>query len=233
MTLRFLNHVLLISVLMINASASAAMQQPEAPEEALPEPVQLYRLQPEDTHVGFTVRHMPFSTVTGSFDRFEAFFAFDERAPSVIDFLGVVDMTSFNPEREPPIDVTGPDWFALEQHPTGHFHGYTMQMTGEKTAIVSGDMTMKGITGEAEIEIVFPEASPFFEPYPDSFPFEARMVVDRTRFGMTRLQGIVRKDIVLTFSGNLQRQNVGLLTEPGFALPPVVDDFLADLEARP
>ncbi|MCI5044030.1 MAG: YceI family protein [Aquisalinus sp.] len=190
----------------------------------------LYRLEPEDTHVAFKVRHIPFSTVTGTFDRFEAFFAFDERAPEEIDFLGVVDMTSFNPEREPPIDVTGPDWFALADFPTGHFYGHTMQMTGEKTAVVRGDMTMKGITGPAEIDIIFPDAAPFGEPYPDSFPFEASMVVDRTRFGMTRMQGIVRKDIVLTFRGTLRRQSGVERNEPLFPFPSVVEEFLAGVE---
>ncbi len=188
----------------------------------------LYRLQSEYTHVGFTVRHIPFSTVTGTFDRFEAFFAFDKRAPAVIDFLGVVDMTSFNPEREPPIDVTGPDWFALAEYPTGHFYGHTMEMTSDKTAVVHGNMTMKGITGPAEIDIVFPDAAPFGAPYPDSFPFEASMVVDRTRFGMTRMQGIVRKDIVLTFRGTLKRQTTDEPDEPLFPLPPVVEKFLSE-----
>ncbi|MCI5046373.1 MAG: YceI family protein [Aquisalinus sp.] len=204
--------------------AAAAMEGSDLPSGT----AALYRLEPKDTHVGFTVRHIPFSTVTGTFDRFEAFFAFDERAPAVIDFLGVVDMTSFNPEREPPIDVTGPDWFALADFPTGHFYGHTMEMTGEKTAVVRGDMTMKGITGLAEIDIIFPDDAPFGAPYPDSFPFEASMVVDRTRFGMTRLQGVVRKDIVLTFRGTLKRQTTEEPDEPLFPLPPVVEEFLSE-----
>ncbi len=190
---------------------------------------QIYRSQPESTSVAFHVRHFPLSTFTGQFDRFEAFFVFDDRAPEKIEFLGIIDITSFEPEYPPPIDVTGPDWFALEDYPTSHFYGARMVMTGPDTAVVHGEVTMRGITHPALVNIEFLSGAPLVEPYPDVFKFQAEMTVDRTKFGMTKLRRIVRREIDLTFEGQLTRENGREPRAPRFPLPPVAGQFLGSV----
>lgn len=93
--------------------------------------------------------------------------------------------------------LKGPDFFDVEHHPQVRFVGRSMTMTGPVTAVVSGDLTAKGVTRPTTLAVSF-TAPPAKANGREAIRLSGRAKIDRTAFGMTAYRLIVAKNVTIS-----------------------------------
>ena len=115
-----------------------------------------WQLDTAHSQVQFSVRHMMITTVRGNFDKFSGTVSFDEKNldKSVIDVT--IEAASIN-TREEKRDghLMSPDFFDVAQFPTITFKSKSVKVTGTNKGVVTGDLTVKGVTKEVALETEF------------------------------------------------------------------------------
>ncbi len=107
-------------------------------------------IDPTHSEVGFTVRHMMVSKVRGRFERFTGTIITGDsiEASSVEADIDLTSIWTGNDKRDE--HVRSPDFFGTDQHPT-----MTFRSTGVRAErdhwVISGDLTLKGITRTVEL----------------------------------------------------------------------------------
>ena len=51
--------------------------------------------------------------------------------------------------------MRGADWLDVGQYPEARFESRTIEITGENTGVVSGDLTLHGVTAPVTLEVTF------------------------------------------------------------------------------
>jgi polyisoprenoid-binding protein YceI len=107
---------------------------------------------PAHSEIGFSVKHMMFTKVTGTFDSFEAIVnAEDDFSNAVIS--GKIDATSVNTRNEQRDGhLKSADFFDVEQFPTIEFSATTAQLSSGK---IDGEFTLHGVTKPISLEVEF------------------------------------------------------------------------------
>ena len=114
-----------------------------------------YALDPSHSQVVFTYNHLGFSTTTGMFSGFEGEIRFDEDDPansSVEVSMPVMSMFTGWEEREE--HFMDDDFFGAQEGDMVTFTSTEIDVTGEKTAKITGDLTMNGITRSVVLDTV-------------------------------------------------------------------------------
>jgi polyisoprenoid-binding protein YceI len=124
-------------------------------------PVGTWQSDPIHSSVGFAVRHMVVSTFHGQLPEFHATLTSTPEGASLTGTapLGVVttdqaDLTAH---------LLSAEFFDVERHPTATFRSEHIEREGEDGVVVSGELTIKGITKPVELrgQIVGPVADPY------------------------------------------------------------------------
>ncbi|SFC72866.1 YceI family protein [Tropicimonas isoalkanivorans] len=112
-----------------------------------------YVLDPSHSQVVFTYNHLGFSTTTGMFSGFEGeidFNADDPATSSVSVSLPVSAMFTGWEARDDHFETE--DFFGIEENDTVTFVSTSIEVTGEDTAEITGDLTMNGVTKEVVLD---------------------------------------------------------------------------------
>lgn len=114
-----------------------------------------YRIDPAHSSVSFKIKHL-FAKVTGQFSEFSGTISGDANKPDEIAVQVEIRTASIN-TREPKRDehLRSAEFFDVEQHPTITFASRKVNRTGEDSAFVTGDLTMRGVTREAILQVKF------------------------------------------------------------------------------
>jgi len=107
-----------------------------------------YNVDGAHSSVGFQVKHMMISNVTGTFENFEGSFEYDEKTNTLKSLTGKVDVTSINTanaKRDKHLNAD--DIFDSSKYPTINF--VVTKIDGED---VYGDFTLKGVTKNIKLE---------------------------------------------------------------------------------
>jgi len=140
-----------------------------------------WKLDPSHSEIGFTVRHLV-SKVRGKFETFEATFVTSEDLTATKASVSV-DLSSINtgtPDRD--AHLRSADFFSVEEHPT-----MTYVTTGivarDDEFVVTGDLTIKGVTKPLELEVEF--LGEGGDPWGGTRAgFEAKGEISRKEFGI-------------------------------------------------
>ncbi|MAU53810.1 MAG: hypothetical protein CMN17_15890 [Roseovarius sp.] len=114
-----------------------------------------YELDPSHSQVVFTYNHLGFSTTTGMFAGFEGTIEFDAETPansSVSVAIPVMSMFTGWEERDE--HFMSEDFFGAEEGDLVTFTSTGIEVTGENTALITGDLTMNGITRPVVLDTV-------------------------------------------------------------------------------
>lgn len=106
--------------------------------------------------VNFEASHLGFSVLTGRFDTFSGNFEYDAANPaagSVNVEIGMVSVNSNLAKRDN--HLRSADFFDVDNHPKGRFVSTGITVTGDKTAVITGDLTMRGITNSVDLDTIF------------------------------------------------------------------------------
>lgn len=180
-----------ISYFVLPALAAATMFA--VPAQAEP---QRFVLDKPHTQVMFSVSHMGFSNSYGKF----------------LDYEGVVNLDTAAPEKSN-VDVTiktasldmgdqtwdehmkAKDMFNVEQFPTMTFKSTKVEKTGDKTANVTGDLTLLGVTKPVTLAVTQNGMGKHPMKNIDATGFSATAKIKRSDFGMTKGIPMVGDDV--------------------------------------
>lgn len=98
--------------------------------------------------------------------------------------------------------LKGKDFFDVERYPTVHFSGQRMTMQGNRAAIVEGEITARGVTRPARLNVTFAQP-PAQASGREPIALVARTTIDRRQFGMTAYSWVVGRNVAITINARM------------------------------
>lgn len=156
---------------------------------------------PAHSEVQFKVKHLVISTVTGSFDAFEAKMETqsDDFVPASISFEAqTASVSTNNSDRDN--HLRSADFFDAANFPVMIFKSTTFTKKAEGRYDLSGDLTIKGVTKNVQLDVEF--GGRMTDPYGnEKAGFELSGKINRKDFGLnwsaiTEAGGVVVSDEV-------------------------------------
>jgi len=158
---------------------------------ALAQPAQAadkFLLDPTHASILFGVSHLGFSKTFGRFNTMEGAFTLDADAPEKSSVVVTIDAASLDTNHAKRDEhLRGGDFFDVTKYPTLIYKSTSVKQTGEKTAIVTGDLTMHGVTKPVPLDVTLVNAGPNpMDPTKTKIVagFSARGTLKRSEFGM-------------------------------------------------
>lgn len=116
-----------------------------------------YTVDASHSYVGFSVRHMVVTTVRGQFNEYEGAFDYDPENPAAFTASAVIKTASIDTRNTKRDDhLRNEDFFDAPNHPEITFETTGAEVVGDKLH-VRGNLTMRGVTKEITIPVVFSE----------------------------------------------------------------------------
>lgn len=129
--------------LFIMTTGSAAQPAPEK-----------FSLDKDLTYVGFEVRYLLLLRVTGQFDDFEGAFVIDRQQPENNRADIIIKTASVNTGvKSRDQDIRGPALFNADIYPEMVFHSDHIVLRPDNTGIITGHLTLRGITKPITLEL--------------------------------------------------------------------------------
>ncbi len=174
------------------ATLILALASPVAAQD-LPAPLAgTYRLEREHSRVLFKVNHLGFSTYIAPFTGVEATLQFDPEAPETMQLQATIQTGSVETlYPDPNFDfnalISGPDLLDAAQFPTITFTSTAITLTGDRTADVTGDLTLHGVTKPVTLQVTYNGGwgNMPMDPAGARIGFSATGSLKRSDFGMS------------------------------------------------
>jgi polyisoprenoid-binding protein YceI len=145
-----------------------------------------WKLDPAHSEVQFKVKHLMITTVTGHFTTFDVEVTTEgddfSQASSIV-FTADVDSISTNNEQRD-THLKSADFFDAATHRQIRFAGKQFEKTGEDTANLHGDLTIRGVTKPVTVKVEL--GGIVVDPYGQTkagFTVEGK--ISRKEFGLT------------------------------------------------
>jgi polyisoprenoid-binding protein YceI len=143
-----------------------------------------YTIDQAHSRIGFVARHAMVTKVRGSFNEFTGAGYFDAEDPansSMTLTVKAASIDSRNADRD--AHLRSNDFFAMEQHPEITFISTGIEQVDDENLLVTGDLTIKGITRPVTIEVEYTGAA--VDPYGNQrIGFEGRTTINRKDWGV-------------------------------------------------
>ncbi len=144
-----------------------------------------YEFDKDHTQILFFVNHLGFSNSQGEFHDYDGGFTFDAENPenSSIDVTIMTDSVDMDDEKWDD-HLKNADFFHVEKYPEMTFKSTAIEVTGENTGKVTGDLTLLGVTQPVVLDVTFNKADT--HPYSGKFVagFSGSTTIKRSEFGM-------------------------------------------------
>lgn len=160
------------------------------------------------THILFANSHFGFSYVHGEFTAFEGTASFDPENIEAAFFDVTINVSSIETGYALRNEhMVSADWFDAEQFPTMHFVTTSVERTGETTARMAGDFTLKGVTRSVTLEVELTgEGHHPFHSEVQIFGFHATGTFNRSDFGFEYGIPYMGDEVIVTIETELQRE---------------------------
>ena len=197
--------IVLSSALLLGGVASAQDALPANPSPAAFQ-AGAYAIEPTHTRVLFSVSHLGFSTWYGDFPNADGTLTLDPKHPAAAKLdvtLPVASVSTTNTVLDG--ELKGAEWFDAAKFPTATFHSTKVALTKTGHADVTGDLTLHGVTRPVVLHVSFNGAgvNPMDKHY--TAGFEARGVIKRSDFGVTKYVPLVSDQVELIISGAFEK----------------------------
>lgn len=144
-----------------------------------------WTFEPGHTAAEFCVRHMMVTWVRGHFKNVHGMLEFDPADPvnsSVEVVINAKELWTGEPERDE--HLRSSDFLDVENHPTITFKGNEVERIGGNEAKVTGDLTIRGVTRKATLEVRY--LGRWNTPFNDTrIGFVAKTRINRHDFGVS------------------------------------------------
>ncbi len=143
-----------------------------------------HKLDMPHTDVGFSVKHLMITNVKGKFNDFDAKIDFDYKTKQFKSFSAVIKTASVNTENEKrDKHLRSADFFNADVNPEMKFVMKSYKGDTEE-GVMSGDLTIKGITHRVELEVEIGGTIKDFKGI-NRVGFVLSGKIDRSDFGLT------------------------------------------------
>lgn len=147
-----------------------------------------YKLDPYHASLIFRVDHLGFSNYTARFTEFDATLTLDPANPAEASVTASIDPASLTLDRAPDgftETLTGEGWLETGEFPEITYRSTGVEMTGEDSAIINGELTLHGVTQPVTLEATFNGGYAGHPMDPNArIGFSARGTFDRSAFGV-------------------------------------------------
>ena len=144
-----------------------------------------WTLDPDHTHIAFSVQHMGITHAVGAFTRYTGQITLDEAAPerSSAD-VSIVAASINTGAAERDAHVRSADFLDVTRWPTIHYQSGAIMPLGFDTYNVEGALTIRDVTHPISLEVVFGGLTVDPEGY-RRVGFSARGYLNRENYGLT------------------------------------------------
>ena len=161
-----------------------------------------YTLDPSHSQVVFSYNHLGFSTTYGMFSGFEGEIMFDQEDPansSVSVSMPVMSMFTGWEKREE--HFMSEDFFGASEDDLVTFTSTGIEVTGDNTAKITGDLTMNDVTQSVVLDAKLNQSDA--HPMKDGQPwagFDATTTLKRSDFGVDKFAPFVSDEVEVLIS---------------------------------
>jgi polyisoprenoid-binding protein YceI len=193
---------LTVLVLTTAAQADVSTDPGRAPSGA-------YTVEPRHTQVLFAIPHFGITDFYGRFEKISGTLSFNASAPekSAVDIT--IQMTSLNtPNTTLNGELVEPNVFDVGHYPTATFKSTSITKTGATTGKISGDLTLRGVTKPATLDVTFGGGTK--DPLSGGYDigFHGTLTIKRSDFGINAMpwNSLVGDDVKLTIEALFVQQ---------------------------
>ena len=163
-----------------------------------------WQIDPNHTAAQFSVRHLGVSTVRGEFTKVTGTAKYDPADPSKDALDVTIDANSIDTRVEMrDNDLRSPHFLDVQKYPTNTFHYKQTKWAGPGKLLITGDLTIHGVTKEVVLDVDGPSA-PIKDPWGNQrIGASATTKINRQDFGVSSLPGVVGDEITITIDAEL------------------------------
>lgn len=117
-----------------------------------------YQIDVEGMHaaIQFRVRHVGISWLVGRFDKFDGTYTYDKDNIEDSKVSVTIDVASVNSNHERRDEhIREADYLNVEENPTATFESTRIEVTGDDSAIIHGNLTLNGVTRMVGLDTKF------------------------------------------------------------------------------
>lgn len=164
-----------------------------------------YVVEPTHAKVLFAISHLGFSTYYGTFPKVDGTLVLDPADPAKSKVDIVIDVAAVDTSDDKlDAHLRAPDFFDTEKFPTATFKSTKIERTGDTTARITGDLTLKGVTKPVTLDATFNQAGPNFINKVYSIGFDAETTIKRSEWGITTFVPAVGDEVKLRIGTEFQ-----------------------------
>ncbi|MCB1529400.1 MAG: polyisoprenoid-binding protein [Rhodospirillales bacterium] len=176
--------------------------------------VERYDFDKAHTQILFFVNHLGFSNSQGEFHDYDGFIEFNREEPEKSKVEVTIRTSGIDMDDEAwDTHLKSKDFFDVEKFPDMVFKGTTIEITGDKTAKINGELTLLGVTKPVTLDTVFNKAGkhPFSGKYVAGF--SAVTNIKRSDFGMEYGLPMIGDDVNIHLEVEGIRQDGNVVNE--------------------
>lgn len=117
-----------------------------------------YKIDTAGAHasINFEASHFGYSFIVGRFDTFNGSFEFDADNPAASSVAVSIEMNSVNSNHgKRDNHLRSADFFDARKYPTANFVSTGVKVNDDKTGVITGDLTMRGVTKSVDLDVNF------------------------------------------------------------------------------
>ncbi|MFT8737147.1 MAG: YceI family protein [Zymomonas mobilis] len=167
-----------------------------------------YDVEPNHTQVGFSVLHFGFTNYQGVFSQVSGNLDLDSQNPARSKLSVTIPIQSVMTTNSKLDDELKSDqWFDSAKFPNARFVSTQIRQTGKNEAIVTGNLTLHGVTKLESLKVHFVGAgiNPLDKKY--TAGFEADTTIKRSDFGVKMYVPYVSDEVHLHIAGAFEKRN--------------------------
>lgn len=171
-------------------TTEAPAAAPAAEPPPVTAPAGTYKLDPGHTSLLFRVNHLGVSNYTARFTGMDATLQFDPSAPERSNLVATVDARSVETDYpDPKVDFNGiiqKEFLDAAGFPQITFRSTQVERTGPRSAKITGDLTLRGVTRPVVLDATFVGGYPAggIDPTGARIGFSAKGALKRSDFGI-------------------------------------------------
>jgi polyisoprenoid-binding protein YceI len=163
-----------------------------------------WQIDPNHSAAQFSVRHLGVSTVRGAFTKVSGSAKHDPADPSKDSLDATIDTNSVDTRVEMrDKDLRSPHFLEVEKYPAITFHSKATKAAGPGKLLITGDLTIRGVTKEVVLDVDGPSAA-IKDPWGNQrIGASATTKITRQDFGVSGAPGVVGDEITITIDVEL------------------------------
>ena len=163
-----------------------------------------WQVDPNHSAAQFAVRHLGVSTVRGAFTKVMGTATYDPNDPTKDTLNATIDASSVDTRVEMrDKDLRSAHFLDVDKYPTLTFHSKKTVAGGAGKLLITGDLTIHGVTKEVVLDVDGPSAA-VTDPWGNQrIGASASTKINRQDFGVSGAPGVVGDEINITIDVEL------------------------------